>query len=206
MTDYQTKSKGKINPLPPNKLFCDYSPNNDIYVRVPYRKKNSGDYRSFVKDLGGKFDVNSERWYIPQNSLTKDIVDIVNDMNMYEGLRFARQNKVDPAVYGALKFCKGNRVFKSIQYSTHRSVHFYSFGDFEYVQLLYMSGTNSHFSEIFSQIDHIRKYCINDVLLPKDYARDEYKYYAAIQNAQIHDVPTEYVSAFFSHFKHVKIS
>lgn len=200
---YQTLSD--IDPLPDNERKCSYPPNNQIYIRVPYRTKKSANYRNFAKSLGGQYDPISERWYIPQVRITEETVKIINDKNMFDGYRYSRPVNPDTTQYYDIYSLKEFPIFKCIQYTQHKSVHFYTFKDYKYVQLVYFSGSDNNFNEIFSNIDHVRKFSVYDNLMPRTYAREEYLHYSNIKDAKISDVPYDYAKAFFGHFKHVSI-
>ena len=195
----------QIDPLPSNNKVCTMSVNSDIYLRVPFRKKNSGDYRAYAKTLNAKYDPNAERWYISQVNLTPDIINTINKMNMFDGYRYSRAITNNSNALNELYNCVTSPIFKCIQYTQHKSVHFYTYSDFNFVQMIYFSGTSNAFSEIFSNIDHIRKHSTFDIIIPKEFARDEYSHYATMNNSAITDVPVEYARAFFQHFKHIKI-
>jgi len=80
----------QLKPLlrTPNTLPVIQNCRDDYYVSVPFRTKDSIYYRNLVKTMGGRYDPISERWYIPNESFQLDDVKIIEDLRMYDGLKF----------------------------------------------------------------------------------------------------------------------
>lgn len=157
-------------------------------MAVPFRTKDSIYYRNLVKKMGGRYDPVSERWYIPNESFQPDDMKILEDLRMYDGMKFKftnQQPEFNPKV-----------VVRTIEHLKQTSNNFsrwegyaFDFSKNKCVTFIYDSTRtsnciivnfyNQNFQNALMNRSHMTT-IIGRNILPVDYARDEWRHFASI--------------------------
>lgn len=163
----------------------------DCFIFIPYKKKNSSNYRNFAKKLGCRYDSSQERWILPRVKMTKLVIDEVNNYNLFDGYVYKHNPEQDwfaanPEIQfgqlctGLTDFLKTIDISKQIIFNTIKSVQFYSSSDSDYIIQCFI--TNIHrvdYTFNDSTIGWMKLFenCSKLIVLPKNFARENWKYY-----------------------------
>lgn len=175
----------ELQPLKRLSPIISYNDFDDVYVYIPYKKKNSSEYRNMVKNLGGHFDALKTRWYIKNNKLSDFVKDQIQKMNLYDGLKFVwrkpYKDMTNLSLTQKLSFLSVENVTpvvcKQINYSKNISVQYHSFKDKNFVAEIFVD--NYYNQDYFNYTkDQIKFKILNFDILPIEYARSNWIHYS----------------------------
>lgn len=160
---------------------------DDYYLYVPFRKNNSIDYRNFVKSYNGQFDSIELRWSIKNKDMTNNLLNEIQRLNMFDGYKY--NIRQDNPFYSNKKLDINNKcdilkphmknviVAKEIKFDRRLSVQYFSVQDFDYVVEIFV---DNYYYEDYDTISStsIKNKILKFNLLPKEYARSNWKHYA----------------------------
>jgi len=180
----------QLKPLlrTPNTLPVIQNCRDDYYVSVPFRTKDSIYYRNLVKTMGGRYDPISERWYIPNESFQLDDVKIIEDLRMYDGLKFKFSIQL-PEFNPTLVMRTMEKLRQSTNHYSRWEGYALDFSKNKCVTFVYDSTRTSNciIVNFYNQNFHNavnsqsqQTTIIGRRILPVDYARDEWRYFASI--------------------------
>jgi len=185
----------------------------DCFLFIPYKKKNSLNYRNFAKKLGSRYDSIQERWFLPRVKMTDSVIEEVNNYNLFDGYVFKYNPDIDwiaadPEIeFGQL--CKEIKEFtntidisKQIIFNTIKSVQYYSSKSSDYVVQCFI--TNIHRVDYTAHTGTISwmklfENCSKLIILPRTYARDNWRHYVAKYGKDnVTDINKNYCARLFS--------
>ena len=175
-----------LNPLKRLSPDISYNDFDDVYVFVPYKKKNSSEYRSFVKSLGGHFDSLSCRWFIRNNKLSDSTKNAIRDLNIYDGLKFVWRRPFPEITQNNRtirdRLCDLQSesvtpvVCKQIKFEKNKSVQYFSLKDKDYVVEIFVDNIyKMDYHEYYPFSIRLKVLDLN--ILPIEYARYNWIHY-----------------------------
>lgn len=165
----------------------------DCFLFIPYKKKNSLNYRNFAKRLGSHYDAIQERWILPRVKMTSSVIADVNDYNLFDGYVYKYTDGLDwMAANPQLQFidlCKEMKDFSNsietsnqIIFNNVKSVQYFSSRNSDYTVQCFINNLNRvDYTVRNDTIQWMKLFenCNKLIILPKNYARDNWRHYVS---------------------------
>jgi hypothetical protein len=170
------------------RVLSTLADHDDYYVYVPFRRKDSIDYRNYVKSIYGRFDPFSLRWYIPNIYMNLKVKDELNNLNMFDGYRFVYHKSFNEMFDPSQRYKQLLDIRQNSPNTKYRTMCF-NIGPNNSVHFTFVDSASS--GPVYYAIISYSKSVIKDehsfnaalidnrTILPVQYAREEWKYYAS---------------------------
>lgn len=189
----------ELFPLKRQSSDISYNDFDDVFVFVPYKKKNSSVIRNFVKNLGGRYDSIRQRWFIPISKLSEEVKKNIEKMNLYDGLKFNYRDGYPNVTNGNISLklrletiLNSNHIrsiSKHVQFDKYFAVQYYSFNNQKYVIEAFVD--TRKMVDLFPLNNTALIMCD---IIPIEYARSNWIHYSSKAKNNVKDIDKDYVT------------